>query len=244
MERSLTMAQHAQLYIVASRHPRVGKTLLARLLIEFLRLRGRPLVGYDLKTREPALATCFPNLVWPVDITDTRGQMALFDRIITDHWRTTVIDLGNGSVDQFFKVMAEIGFEREAWQNQIQPVVLYIADSAPFTAQTYAELRGRIVGSLRFSANFASSNYSFWRASSKLRCAAAAKIRSGKSVKCREPEVRTGLRSVRMTDHALMAFEADQRAHRHAEFFDFVGAAEIRQIDDEAGSQNIGAKLL
>ena len=128
MERSLTMAQHAQLYIVASRHPRVGKTLLARLLIEFLRLRGRPLVGYDLKTREPALATCFPNLVWPVDITDTRGQMALFDRIITDHWRTTVIDLGNGSVDQFFKVMAEIGFEREAWQNQIQPVVLYIAE--------------------------------------------------------------------------------------------------------------------
>jgi hypothetical protein len=73
MERSLAMAQHAQLYIVASRHPRVGKTLLARLLIEFLRLRGRPVVGYDLEPREPALATCFPNLVWPVDITDTRG---------------------------------------------------------------------------------------------------------------------------------------------------------------------------
>jgi hypothetical protein len=142
MERSLAMAQHAQLYIVASRHPRVGKTLLARLLIEFLRLRGRPVVGYDLEAREPALATCFPNLVWPVDITDTRGQMALFDRIITDHWRTTVIDLGNGPFDQFFKVMAEIGFESEARQNLIQPVVLFIADSAPFTAQTYAELRG------------------------------------------------------------------------------------------------------
>jgi len=144
MERSLAMAQHAQLYIVASRHPRVGKTLLARLLIEFLRLRGRPVVGYDLEVREPALATCFPNLVWPVDITDTRGQMALFDRIITDHWRTTVIDLGNGPFDQFFKVMAEIGFEHEARQNQIQPVVLFITDSAPFTAQTYAELRGRL----------------------------------------------------------------------------------------------------
>jgi hypothetical protein len=83
-------------------------------------------------------------LVWPVDITDTRGQMALFDRIITDHWRTTVIDLGNGPFDQFFRVMAEIGFEDEARQNQIQPVVLFITDSAPFTAQTYAELRGRL----------------------------------------------------------------------------------------------------
>jgi hypothetical protein len=83
-------------------------------------------------------------LVWPVDITDTRGQMALFDRIITDHWRTTVIDLGNGPFDQFFKVMAEIGFEQEARQNQMQPVVLFITDSAPFTAQTYAELRGHL----------------------------------------------------------------------------------------------------
>ena len=70
--------------------------------------------------------------------------MALFDRLITDHWRTTVIDLGYGLFDQFFKVMAEIGFEHEARQRRIQPVVLFITDSAPFTAQTYAELRRRL----------------------------------------------------------------------------------------------------
>ena len=138
------MPQHTQLYIVASRHPRVGKTLLARLLIEFLRISGRPLVGYDLDPREPALAGYFPNLVWPVDIADTRGQMALFDRILSDHWRTTVIDLGQGLFDQFFNVMTEIGFEDEARQKLIQPVVLFITDPAPFTAQTYAELRGRL----------------------------------------------------------------------------------------------------
>ena len=72
------MPQQTQLYIVASRHPRVGRTLLSRLLIDFLRMGGRPLVGYDLDPREPALAGCFPNLVWPVDIANTRGQMALF----------------------------------------------------------------------------------------------------------------------------------------------------------------------
>ena len=128
------MPQQTQLYIVASRHPRVGRTLLSRLLIDFLRMGGRPLVGYDLDPREPALAGCFPNLVWPVDIADTRGQMALFDRILSDHWRTTVIDLGQGLFDQFFKVMTEIGFEDEARQKLIQPVVSFIADSAPFTA--------------------------------------------------------------------------------------------------------------
>ncbi len=40
--------------------------------------------------------------------------------------------------------MAEISFEHEAQQHLIQPVVLFITDSAPFTAQTYAELRGRL----------------------------------------------------------------------------------------------------
>jgi hypothetical protein len=138
------MPRQTQLYIVASRHPRVGKTLLARLLIDFLRIGSRPLVGYDLDPREPTLAGCFPSLVWSIDIADTRGQMALFDRILADHWRTTVIDLGDGLFDQFFKVMAEIGFEEEARQKSIQPVVLFITDQAPITAQTYAELRRRL----------------------------------------------------------------------------------------------------
>jgi hypothetical protein len=138
------MAQHSPLYIIASQHPRVGKTLIARLLIEFFRIGGRPLVGYDLDPREPTLAPYFPNLVETVDIADTRGQMALFDRLLADNWRTAVIDLGYGLFEQFFSVMAEIGFELEARRQSIQPVVLFITDSAPITARSYAELRRRL----------------------------------------------------------------------------------------------------
>lgn len=138
------MSPRSHLYVIASRHPRVGKTLVARLLFDFLRLTGRPLVGYDLDPREPTLAAWYPNLVWPVDITDTLGQMALFDRLIADNWRTSVIDLGHGKFEQFFKVMAEIGFEQEARRRSIQPIVLFITDSAPITAQSYAELRRRL----------------------------------------------------------------------------------------------------
>jgi hypothetical protein len=138
------MPQPSPLYIIASQHPRVGKTLIARLLIEFLRLNGKALVGYDLDPREPALAAYFPNLVWPLDIADTPGQMALFDRLIADNWRATVIDLGYGLFEQFFNVMAKIGFEREARRQSIEPVVLFITDSAPITARNYAELRSRL----------------------------------------------------------------------------------------------------
>jgi hypothetical protein len=138
------MPQHTPLYLIASQHPRVGKTLLARLLIEYLKLTGRSVVGYDLDPREPTFAAYFPNLAWTVDIAETRGQVALFDRLIADNWRTTVIDLGYGLSDRFFGVMAEIGFEQEARRRLIEPIVLFITDSAPVTARGYGELRVRL----------------------------------------------------------------------------------------------------
>ncbi len=138
------MTQPAPLYIVASPRPRVGKTLIARLLVEFFHAEGRPLVGYDLNPREPALADRFPHLVWPVDIAETRGQVELFDRLIADNRSTRVIDLGYGRFDQFFAVMAEIGFVHEARHRAIEPIALFISDPAAATVRSYAELRGRL----------------------------------------------------------------------------------------------------
>ncbi len=138
------MPQQTPLYIVASQQPRVGKTLIARLLIEFFDTGGHLVAGYDLDPREPTLAGYFPKLVETVDIADTQGQMALFDRLLADNRQTTVIDLGYGRFDQFFKVMAEIGFEREALRCGIEPIVLFVTDSAPTTARSYTDLRRRL----------------------------------------------------------------------------------------------------
>jgi hypothetical protein len=135
------MPQQAPLYIVASPRPRVGKTLIARLLIEFFRTGNQPLAAYDLDCREPALAGHFPHLVATVDITDTRGQMALFDRLIAGASRTTIIDLGYAPFDKFFGVMTEIGFVQEARRRLIEPIVLFVTDSTPATVRAYAELR-------------------------------------------------------------------------------------------------------
>lgn len=138
------MPQQAPLYIIASPRPRVGKTLIARLLLEFLRGSDRPLVGYDLDPREPTLAGRFPRLVTTVDIEDTRGQMALFDRLVAANTHTTVIDLGYGPFEKFFAVMTEIGFAREAQRRQITPVILFVTDSSVSTAKAYADLRSRL----------------------------------------------------------------------------------------------------
>jgi hypothetical protein len=134
------MAQ-APLYIVASPSPRVGKTLIARLLIEFFRSSGRPLVGYDLDPREPELAARFPDLVTTVDLAGTSGEMALFDQLIGPATHTTVVDLGYAAFDKFFAVLIEIGFVREARRRGIEPVILFVSDNEPLTARSYADLR-------------------------------------------------------------------------------------------------------
>jgi len=138
------MAQLTPLYIIASPHPRVGKTLLARLVIEYLRADDRPLVGFDLNPREPSLSSHFPHLVWTMDIADTRGQMELFDQLIADDMMAKVIDLGYAPFEQFFSVMAEIGFMAEARRHAIEPIVLFITDRAPATAHAYQDLRGAL----------------------------------------------------------------------------------------------------
>jgi hypothetical protein len=136
------MTQHTPIYVVASPHPHTGKTLIARLLMEFLLANNRPLVGFDLNPREPELAPRFPQLVWTLDIADTRGQMALFDLLIADDTATKVIDLGYAAFDKFFAVMNEIGFVAEARRRLVEPIVLFVTDSAPTTARSYAELQG------------------------------------------------------------------------------------------------------
>jgi hypothetical protein len=136
------MPQQTPLYILASPQPRVGKTLIARLLVEFLLADHRRLAGYDLHSREPTLAGYFPDLVHTADIADTLGQMALFDRLLAQECCTTVIDLGYGCYEQFFAVMDEIAFEQEARRRSIEPVVLFITDSAQGTPQAYAALQG------------------------------------------------------------------------------------------------------
>ena len=136
--------QPPPLYIVASPRPRAGKTLLARLLMEYFLDNGRLLVGFDLNPREPTLAGRFPKLVWPVDIGDIRGQMELFDRLVADTASTKVIDVGYGPFEQFFTVIGDIGFAEEARRRGMDAIVFFLTDQAIATVRIYAKLQERV----------------------------------------------------------------------------------------------------
>jgi hypothetical protein len=137
-----TMARRrTPIFIVASPRPQVGKTFLARLLTDFLRLDGGEAVAFDLNPTGDAPGN--RGLAAGTDLTDVRRQMALFDCLIVEDGIAKVIDLGHGWFAQFFKVVEEIGFIDEACRRAIEPVILFAADPHPVSFKAHADLQRR-----------------------------------------------------------------------------------------------------
>jgi hypothetical protein len=131
-------------YIVCSPRPHVGKTLLARLLSEFLLLKNGNVVSFDINLKEPSLLEYLPRLTETADVIDTYGKMQLMDRLIINDSVAKVIDLGFHAFDEFFKMIEEIGFMKEAARRGVAPVILFIADVDRASARSHETLRAQI----------------------------------------------------------------------------------------------------
>lgn len=140
------MSRPTHVYIVASPRPRTGRTLLARALTEFFGADGRPVDAFDLDTMDEALASFLPDLVTRADISDTRGQVVLFDELIIGDERPKVVDVGAHDYEAFFKVMEQISFAIEAPREAVEPVILFCANSEPQSVKAFGRLRGRFPG--------------------------------------------------------------------------------------------------
>lgn len=130
--------------IVASPRPRVGKTLLARLLTDFYLHEGRSVAAFDLNSGEGTLAQFIPEHAAAAEIVDIRGQMALFDRLVADDGATKVVDLGHESFESFFALASQIGFAEEARRRGIAPAILFMIAPDRTSVEAYLNLHSRL----------------------------------------------------------------------------------------------------
>lgn len=128
-------------YIVSSPRPGVGKTLLSRLLTEFQKLHKGTVVAFDINLREPSLLDYQPRVTETADISDTHGQMALMDRLIVNDGLPKVVDLGFHAFDDFFTMIDEIGFIKEAERRGVDPIILFIPDATRPSSLAWDMLR-------------------------------------------------------------------------------------------------------
>jgi hypothetical protein len=131
-------------YIICSPRPLVGKTLIARLLSEFLLLKNGTVISFDINLKEPSLLEYLPRTTETADVIDTFGKMQLMDRLILNDSVAKVIDLGFHAFDEFFKMTDEIGFMKEAVRRGVAPVILFVADTDRTSAAAYSMLKQQV----------------------------------------------------------------------------------------------------
>jgi hypothetical protein len=140
------MSRPTHVYIVASPRPRSGRTLLARALTEFFRADGRPVDAFDLDTMDAALSDFLPEFTFQADISDTRGQVALFDELIIDNEKPKVVDVSAHDYEAFFNVVEQTGFAIVAPRQSVDPIILFCANGEPHSAKAFARLKRRFPG--------------------------------------------------------------------------------------------------
>jgi hypothetical protein len=138
---------HTPVYIICSPRPLVGKTLIARLLSEFLLLKNGDVASFDINLKEPSLLEYLPKITETADVIDTFGKMQLMDRVIVNDGIAKVIDLGFHAFDEFFKMTEEIGFMKEAARRGVAPIILFVADTDRVSARAYPMLQQQIPAS-------------------------------------------------------------------------------------------------
>src|SRR6202020_177417 len=135
---------YTPVYIICSPRPLVGKTLLARLLSEFLLLKNGPFAAFDINLKEPSLLEYLPAITETAEVDNTYGKMVLMDRLIVNDGIAKVVDLGFHAFDEFFKMSEEIGFMKEAARRGVAPVILFVADTDRVSARSYPMLQQQI----------------------------------------------------------------------------------------------------
>jgi hypothetical protein len=138
---------HTPVYIICSPRPLVGKTLVARLLSEFLLLKDGTVTAFDINLKEPSLLDYLPRLTETADVDNTFGKMQLMDRVIVNDGVAKVIDLGFHAFDEFFKMCDEIGFMKEAARRRVAPIILFMADTDRVSARGHDTLLQQIPAS-------------------------------------------------------------------------------------------------
>jgi hypothetical protein len=131
-------------YIICSPRPLVGKTLIARLLTEYLLLKHGAVAAFDINLKEPSLLEYLPKVTETAEVDATFGKMQLMDRLIVNDGIAKVIDLGFHAFDEFFKMTEEIGFLKEAARRRVSPVVLFVGDTDRVSARAYPMLQQQI----------------------------------------------------------------------------------------------------
>ena len=138
------MANAPTVYIVASDQSRNGKTLLARLLADYLLLDGKDPFLIDTDAPEGPLRHFFPGRTALADFEKIQGRMTAFDTILAAPGRDYVVDLPQRHMLDFFIAVRELDFFAAAKAAGFRVIVFFIVDRATSSLRAAKDVYGEM----------------------------------------------------------------------------------------------------
>lgn len=123
------MADRPTVYVVCSDQHRNGKTLLARLVTDYLLLEGRDPFCIDLSHPEGALRSYFPGRTVLADFAHITGQMQTFDTMLQAPNRDYVIDVAVQHLQAFSEAVRSLDILSAASDAGLAVAILFVVDS-------------------------------------------------------------------------------------------------------------------
>jgi hypothetical protein len=116
---------------VCSPQARVGTTTTARLQADYHLCQGRSITVYDTDSHGHALSCFFPESSVITDLTRTRGQMALFDGLLSDGHPVRIVDVSAIHFANFITLARQLDWFAEARRLRFDVELLFVTDLSP-----------------------------------------------------------------------------------------------------------------
>ena len=117
----------------------VGKTTVARALIDYLLAHNIPTRAFDTEAPKGTLRRFHPDVTDVVDITSTADQMRVFDTVSSAAAQITVIDVRAGLLSSTLRSLRDIGFLDTAKKSQLTFAVFHILGPSVASLDEIAE---------------------------------------------------------------------------------------------------------
>ena len=140
----------------------VGKTTVARTLLDYLTAHQIPTRAFDTETPRGTLKRFHPELTDLVDMTLVADQMKIFDTLNSAAASVTLIDVRAGLMSPTLRALRDIGFIEAAKKGQITFAVFHILGPSIASLDEIAETVGYLGDAKYFLVkNFINSTHFF-----------------------------------------------------------------------------------
>lgn len=118
----------------------VGKTTIARAMLDFLSLNDIYARAFDTETPRGTLHRFHPEETMIVDLTSISDQMKIIDTLNTSQARVSVIDVRAGGLSPALEALDEIGFFDAVKANEFRFILLHVLGPSIASLEEIAEI--------------------------------------------------------------------------------------------------------